>query len=181
MVPVKGGGGGWVGLGVGGVVGLRVGRAVGRRVAVGVAEGGGVSVLVGMAVWVGVSLGTGVLLGRGVAVGGSVGTGVEEGVRVRVAVAVGVKVGFGVRVGVAVVRACCLGPRSESEQAMTSKLATMATKTIKRFFISPPVIPAPHCQRRMVMISTPQCRIRSGDLGHSLHANAPTATIAAVY
>jgi hypothetical protein len=122
-----------------------------------VAEGGGVSVRVGIAVWVGVSLGggvslgMGVLLGRGVTVDVLVGIGVVEGITVRVAVAAGVNVGFGVRVGVAVVRACCLGPRSESEQAMTSKLATMATKTIDRFFIFPPVIPAPHCQRRMVI------------------------------
>jgi hypothetical protein len=74
------------------------------------------------------------------------------GIRVRVAVTVGVKVGLGVRVGVAVVLACCLGPRSDSEQAMTSKLAMMAIKTIERFFISPPVIPAPHCQRRMMIM-----------------------------
>jgi hypothetical protein len=40
---------------------------------------------------------------------------------------------------------------SDSEQAMTSKLAMMVIKTIERFFISLLVVPAPHCQRRMVI------------------------------
>lgn len=149
ILPVKGGAGVFVGLGVGVLVG---GREVGLVVDVGVAEGIGVCVSVGVRVGVGVSVGRGVSVGIGVVVGVSVGIGVGEGVRVLVGVTVEVKVGLGVRVGVAVTLASRWGKRSVTEQARIVKLAASIAKTVKRFFIRLPTGPAKDTGRTFATI-----------------------------